>query len=127
MARRGGTREPAADAEMAEMMVRLLADSLGPLDGPVRQQVAEGLRELGAVDRAVYSAVAGTPTPHLDEPLRRLSNAANNSLIWLAIAGGCAVAGGSAGVPSCTCSAGWRPKTSCAWPSSCSNPATWSR
>ena len=97
MARRGGTREPAADAEMAEMMVRLLADSLGPLDGPVRQQVAEGLRELGAVDRAVYSAVAGTPTPHLDEPLRRLSNAANNSRLWLAIAAGLAVAGGGAG------------------------------
>ena len=29
--------------------------------------------------------------------------------------------------PSCTCSAGSRPRTSCAWPSSCSNPATSSR
>jgi membrane-associated phospholipid phosphatase len=94
MARRGSTRDPAADAEM---VVQLLADSLGPLGGPVRQQVAEGLRELGAVDRAVYSAVATTPTPSLDEPLRRLSNAANNSRLWLAIAAGLAVAGGGSG------------------------------
>ena len=79
MARRGSTREPAADAEM---VVQLLADSLGPLGGPVRPQVAGGLRELGAVDRAIYSAVAATPTPSLDEPLRRLSNAANNSRLW---------------------------------------------
>jgi membrane-associated phospholipid phosphatase len=74
-----------------------LAAWLVHLGGPVRQRVAKGLRELGAVDRAVYSAVATTPTPSLDEPLRRLSNAANNSRLWLAIAAGCAVAGGGAG------------------------------
>ena len=56
--------------------------------GPVRRQVAAGLRELGAVDQAIYSAVASTPTPSLDEPLRRLSNTANNSRLWLAIAAG---------------------------------------
>jgi len=49
------------------------------------------------VDRAVYSAIAATPTPALDEPLRRLSNAANNSRLWLAIAAGMAVAGGRSG------------------------------
>jgi len=70
------------------MVVQLLADSLAPLGGQAGQQAAEGLRELGAVDRAVYSAVATTPTPALDEPLRRLSNAANNSRLWLAIAAG---------------------------------------
>jgi membrane-associated phospholipid phosphatase len=59
--------------------------------------VAAGLRELGAVDQAIYSAVASTPTPSLDEPLRRLSNTANNSRLWLAIAAGLAVAGGRAG------------------------------
>ena len=47
------------------------------------------------MDRAVYSAVAATPTPSLDEPLRRLSDAANNSLV--AIATGLGVAGGRAG------------------------------
>jgi len=94
MARRGSTREPAVDPEM---MVPILADTLGPLGGPVRRRAARGLQELGAVDRAVYSAVATTPTPSLDEPLRRLSNAANNSRLWLAIAAGLAVAGGGRG------------------------------
>jgi undecaprenyl-diphosphatase len=79
------------------MLVQQLADELARLGGPVRRQVAAGLRELGAVDRAVYSAVAATPTPSLDEPLRRLSNAANNSSLWLAIAAALALAGGGAG------------------------------
>jgi membrane-associated phospholipid phosphatase len=65
--------------------------------GSARNRAAEGLRELGAVDRAVYYAVASTPTPSLDEPLRRLSHAANNSRLWLAIAAGLAVAGGEDG------------------------------
>ncbi len=33
---------------------------------------AEALRELGAVDRAVYEAVARTPIAELDGPVRRL-------------------------------------------------------
>lgn len=49
------------------------------------------------MDQAIYSAVAATLTPSLDEPLRRLSNAANNSRLWLAIAAGLAAAGGPAG------------------------------
>ena len=65
--------------------------------GSARNRAAEWLRELRAVDRAVYSAVAATPTPALDEPLRMLSNAANNSRLWLAIAAGLAVAGGRDG------------------------------
>jgi undecaprenyl-diphosphatase len=44
------------------------------------------LRELSTVDHAVYLAVASTPTPALDVPLRRLSNAANRSLIWVMLA-----------------------------------------
>ena len=59
--------------------------------------LAPGLRELEALDRAIYSAVAATPTPWLDEPLRRLSNAANNSRLWLAVAAGLAVTSGRAG------------------------------
>jgi undecaprenyl-diphosphatase len=74
-----------------------LAEGLAGAGGPLRQQVAEGLRDLGAVDLAVYSAVADTPTPSLDEPLRRLSNAANNSGLWFAIAAALALAGGGAG------------------------------
>jgi hypothetical protein len=80
MARRDRARTPAADA--AGAVAQRLADGLARRDGPVRQRAAGGLRELGAVDRAVYSAVATTPTPSLDEPLRRLSNAANNSRLW---------------------------------------------
>jgi membrane-associated phospholipid phosphatase len=94
MARRGNTREPAADPQL---VAQLLADVLGPPGGLPRRRAAGALRELGAVDRAVYSAVAATPTPSLDEPLRRLSNAANNSRLWLAIAAGLVVAGGQGG------------------------------
>jgi membrane-associated phospholipid phosphatase len=95
MARRDPAREPPAD--VAGAPARRLADRLAHLDGLVRRQVTAGLRELGAVDQAIYSAVASTPTPSLDEPLRRLSNAANNSRLWLAIAAGLAVAGGRDG------------------------------
>jgi membrane-associated phospholipid phosphatase len=95
MAGQGAAHEPPTDA--AEAATQRLADWFTQLGGPVRQQVAEVLRELGAVDRAIYSAVASTPTPGLDEPLRRLSNAANNSRLWLAIAAGLAVAGGRTG------------------------------
>jgi len=58
---------------------------------------AMALRELGAVDRATYVVVAETPTPSLDEPLRRLSNAANNSRLWLGIAAALAAVGGRRG------------------------------
>ena len=94
MTRQDPAREPSAPAEP---VTERLASTIAGFGGPVRQQVADGLRELGAVDRAVYAAVAATPTPSLDEPLRRLSNAANNSRLWLAIAAGLAVAGGKAG------------------------------
>lgn len=79
------------------MIAERLAEVLEAPIGPVRRQVAKGLRELGALDLAVYSAVAATPTPSLDEPLRRLSNAANDSRLWLAIAAGLALARGAAG------------------------------
>ena len=53
--------------------------------------------QVAAVDQAVYEAIAATPTPALDEPLRRLSRAADKSRIWLALAALLAVAGGPAG------------------------------
>src|SRR5579872_3231285 len=95
MAREDSVREPAAGA--TEAVTRRLADELAQRGGPVRQRIASMLRELGAVDRAVYSAVAATPTPALDEPLRRLSDAANNSRLWLVIATGLGITGGQAG------------------------------
>ena len=58
---------------------------------------AQALRELGAVDRAVYEAVARTPTAELDGPVRRLSEAANHSRLWLGIAAVIALLGGRRG------------------------------
>jgi membrane-associated phospholipid phosphatase len=58
---------------------------------------AEALRELGAVDRAVYEAVARTPTAELDGPVRRLSDAADHSRLWLGIAATIALLGGGRG------------------------------
>ncbi len=55
---------------------------------------AGALRELGAVDRAVYEAVARTPTAELDGLVRRLSDAANYSRLWLGIAAAVALLGG---------------------------------
>lgn len=55
------------------------------------------LEEFSALDRALYRAVAETPTPSLDAGLRRLSNAANKSTLWLGAAGVIAVLGGRKG------------------------------
>jgi undecaprenyl-diphosphatase len=57
----------------------------------------QGLRELGAVDQAVYEAVAAVPTPSLDRALARLSDAANHSKLWFATAAVLAAAGGRRG------------------------------
>lgn len=49
--------------------------------------------EMSRMDHALYSAVATTATPYLDDGLRDLSRAANKSVLWLTIAGGLALAG----------------------------------
>ncbi len=67
-----------------------LADRLPGTAGAV-------LRELAAVDRAVYRAIAATPTPSLDEPLRRLSAVADHSKLWVGLAGAVALLGGQRG------------------------------
>ena len=84
-------------------------EASGPLGRPVpsppvaddvpadRFTVREALRELSRLDLAVYRAVASTSTPALDAPLRRLSNAANRSLIWVVAAGALAAVGGRRG------------------------------
>jgi membrane-associated phospholipid phosphatase len=87
MSEQAGQQQTAADA---------LAQRAGTRQG-TGPPWAEALRELGAVDKAVYQAVARTPTPVLDRPLRRLSNAANYSRLWLGIAAAIAVTGGTRG------------------------------
>jgi membrane-associated phospholipid phosphatase len=64
---------------------------------PSAHWLVEALRELGAVDRAVYEAVARTPTANLDGPVRQLSGAADKSRLWFAIAAAVALAGGARG------------------------------
>ena len=49
------------------------------------------LGEVGQVDMAVYRAIAGSPTPMLDRPMRRLSAATNWSRLWLVVGGAMAV------------------------------------
>jgi undecaprenyl-diphosphatase len=58
---------------------------------------ADALRELGAVDRAIYQAVAVTPTPHLDRAFRQLSETANYSRLWLGMSAVIATLGGRRG------------------------------
>jgi len=54
-------------------------------------------RDINALDQSVYAAIAQTPTPTLDVALRRLSDVANNSKLWLGIAGALAATGGAQG------------------------------
>jgi len=55
------------------------------------------LSEIEQIDRALYAAVAGTHTPHLDRAMPRLSQAANYSRISIAAAGLLAIVGGAKG------------------------------
>jgi membrane-associated phospholipid phosphatase len=58
---------------------------------------ARVLGQLGDLDRAIYAAIAATPTPDLDASIRRLSRAADHSRLWLAAAAALAVFGGQRG------------------------------
>jgi len=86
------THEPSPEPD-APPVGEQIADLLATQDTRLRRV----LRQLSDVDRAVYAAIAATPTPDLDEPMRRLSRLADNSRIWLGIAAGIAVLGGPAG------------------------------
>ena len=68
-----------------------------PAPSQLRSKAVGILNELAEVDHAVYEAVARQDTPYLDEPLRRISNLANGSLIWLSIAAGLILFGGKTG------------------------------
>lgn len=82
--------EPEPVAEMLARHRRSTDDELPTMGERV-------LRELGDLDRAVYAAIADTPTPTLDEPIRNLSNAANLSKIWIGAAAVLATVGGRRG------------------------------
>lgn len=52
------------------------------------------LDKLRSVDHAIYRVIADSPTEPLDEPLRKLSKAANYSRLWLAISSALYLFGG---------------------------------
>jgi membrane-associated phospholipid phosphatase len=87
-----GVPEPASTAPPAERLAERL--EARPTS---RRAATAALHELGALDRAVYRAIASTPTPTLDEPLRRLSNLASHSKLWLGVAGAMFGLGGPTG------------------------------
>ncbi len=68
-----------------------------PLSEPVRSlgdlRCRLGL-EIESLDLAISGGVMGTPTPTLDKAMVWLSNAANNSKLWLAAAAALALTGG---------------------------------
>jgi undecaprenyl-diphosphatase len=88
---------PTEPAERPLTIEDAIADVMSDSIAPIRATAARVLRDLSRVDHAAYEAVASTDTPALDEPLRRLSNAANRSAIWIAIAAALALFGGRRG------------------------------
>ena len=59
--------------------------------------LVRALRDLAAVDKAVYRAVAATPTPTLDGPLRTFTSAADHSKLWIGAAAVLFAVGGRRG------------------------------
>lgn len=53
----------------------------------------QAVRELVALDDAVYTAVHATPSPTLDHALARVSRAADHSAVWLGVSALLAVTG----------------------------------
>ena len=92
-----GAEEPLADRTVAGDWLADQLDRMATTNVPQRQQLEAALRQFAALDRAVYRAVASTPTPALDVAFRRLSRAADKSKLWLAIAAALAVVGGPTG------------------------------
>jgi undecaprenyl-diphosphatase len=77
--------EPTPDHQPLE---EAMADRLAESPTPRRSRLERTLRDLGRLDVATYQAIASTPAPELDHPLRQLSNAANRSALWIGIATG---------------------------------------
>src|SRR6478672_11806266 len=74
-----------------------LAARIAARHDPRLSRIVSLLRKLDTVDRNVYRAVAGLPTPWLDVPLRRSSDFANFSKPWFLVAGTLALVGGQNG------------------------------
>jgi membrane-associated phospholipid phosphatase len=70
---------------------------LGRFNPRYAESATSLLGQVEAVDQAVYTAIARTPTPSLDQPLRGLSRAADRSVLWVGVATALAVLGGRRG------------------------------
>ena len=88
--------EPMAPASSEPPSDRL-ADRLEARAGAPAPVLLRVLRELGDVDRAVYRAVAATPTPTIDGPVRRFTAAADRSKLWFGVAAVLFAVGGHKG------------------------------
>ncbi len=88
-----------SDPGLGEPIEERLAQRIAQHQAPssVRESMVGAFRRLGHYDRVAYRAVAGTSTPLLDEPLRRLSSFANHSKPWFITAGLLALLGGPTG------------------------------
>lgn len=88
--------EPQSHAGLAPPAERL-ASRLGARSTRSRAAAKPLLEDLTRLDLAVYRSIAATPSPTMDEPMRRLSDLANHSKLWLLVAGGMGVLGGRRG------------------------------
>ncbi len=86
-----------SEAAAASPLEERLEDLLSSREGAAIARLRQVLHQLSQLDRAVYAAVAATPSPELDVPVRRLSRLADNSRVWFGIAAAMAVFGGPAG------------------------------
>jgi undecaprenyl-diphosphatase len=86
----------AADGTSSATIGEAMVDNLSHRRHPWPRMVRLA-RELDALDRAVYTAVAATPTATIDHGLRRLSSAADGGKLWLGVAGLLALIGGRRG------------------------------
>jgi undecaprenyl-diphosphatase len=81
-----------------EPVERRLADRLSTRYGEESvPALVSVLRGIDAVDHRAYRAVAETPTPWLDEPMRRVSDFANFSKPWFLVAALLGLFGGARG------------------------------
>jgi undecaprenyl-diphosphatase len=87
------SRLPNSPGRPDDAVADLLAEDLARRGGPFRERAAEILDQLGAIDRAVYAAVASVPAPALDQAMRSLSRSADHSRLWFGIAGVLALTG----------------------------------
>lgn len=90
-----GPVAPAGGAEQATFA--RLADRITRISPRHSGGATAILRQVEAVDQAIYAAVARTPTPSLDRTFRALSRAADNGVLWMGIAASLAVVGGPRG------------------------------